>query len=99
MSISPRQFEQLQNRVSGARPTPASVLEPIRMQGPAPARQVILGIDPSLRGTGYGVLQVGSKQSRVLAQGTIKASPSWERSRCLVQITHELRDIIRRFQP
>ncbi len=99
MSISPRQFEQMQNRVSGARRTPASVLEPGPMQGPAPARQVILGIDPSLRGTGYGVLQVDRKQSRVLAQGTIKASPNWERSRCLVQITHALRDIIRRFRP
>jgi crossover junction endodeoxyribonuclease RuvC len=99
MSISSRQFEQMQNRVSAPRRTPSSVLEPGRMQGPAPARQVILGIDPSLRGTGYGVLQVDRKQSRVLAQGTIKASLNWERSRCLVQITHTLRDIIRRFQP
>ncbi|HEU0010268.1 MAG TPA: crossover junction endodeoxyribonuclease RuvC [Verrucomicrobiae bacterium] len=99
MSISPRQFEQMQNRVSGVGRTPASVLEPGHMQGPAPARQVILGIDPSLRGTGYGVLQVDRKQARVLAQGTIKASPNWERSRCLVQITHALRDIIRQFRP
>ncbi len=99
MSISPRQFEQMRNRISGARRTPASVLEPGHMQGSVPARQVILGIDPSLRGTGYGVLQVDRKQARVLAQGTIKASPNWERSRCLVQITHALRDIIQRFRP
>jgi crossover junction endodeoxyribonuclease RuvC len=100
MSISPRQFEQLKNRVSGARRTPASAFE----RTPPPVRQtqscqVILGIDPSLRGTGYGVLGANRKQLRVLAQGTIKASPGWERSRCLVQITHTLRDIIRRFRP
>lgn len=99
MSISPRQFEQMQNRVSGVRRKPASVLEPGHMHGPALARQVILGIDPSLRGTGYGVLEVDRKQARVLAQGTIKAAPNWERSRCLVQITHALRDIIRQFRP
>lgn len=99
MSISPRQFEQMKSRVTGARRTPASVFEHTRLPVPTPARQVILGIDPSLRGTGYGVLQVDRKQSRVLAQGTIKASPGWERSRCLVQITHALRDIIRRFRP
>jgi crossover junction endodeoxyribonuclease RuvC len=99
MSISPRQFEQMKSRVSGARHTPSSVFEPSQAQGPTLSRQVILGIDPSLRGTGYGVLQVDRKQSRVLAQGTIKASPSWERSRCLVQITNALRDIIRRFRP
>ena len=63
------------------------------------AHKVVLGIDPSLRGTGYGVLQFDRKQPRALAQGTIKAPPGWERSRCLVQITHTLRDIIQRHRP
>lgn len=99
MSISPRQFEQMRNRVSGTRRAPASVFESGPLPGRKPTRQVILGIDPSLRGTGYGVLQLDCKQARVLAQGTIKAPPGWERSRCLVQITHGLRDIIRRFRP
>ena len=99
MSISPRQFEQMKSRVSGAHRAPTSAFERTHSPVPTPARQVILGIDPSLRGTGYGVLQVDRKQSRVLAQGTIKSSPGWERSRCLVQITHALRDIIRRFRP
>jgi len=99
MSISPRQFEQMKSRVSGAHRAPTSAFERTHSPVPTPPRQVILGIDPSLRGTGYGVLQVDRKQSRVLAQGTIKSSPGWERSRCLVQITHALRDIIRRFRP
>lgn len=99
MSITSKQFEQMKNRVSGVRRTPASVLE--SSQPPAVTRtyQIILGIDPSLRGTGYGVLHLERKQARVLAQGTIKAPPAWERSRCLVQIAHTLREVIQRFSP
>jgi len=99
MSISPRQFDQMKDRVSGARRTPASVFDGGHPQALSPACRVILGIDPSLRGTGYGVLQLERNQARVLAQGTIKAPPGWERSRCLVQITHALREIIQRFRP
>jgi len=99
MSISPKQFDQMKNRVSGARRTPASVFESSPIPRPTPASQVILGIDPSLRGTGYGVLQFDRNQVRVLSQGTIKAPPGWERSRCLVQITHALREVIQRFRP
>jgi crossover junction endodeoxyribonuclease RuvC len=99
MSISPRQFEQMKSSVSGARHTPGSVFEPSSVQGPAPVRRVILGIDPSLRGTGYGVVHFDRQHARVLAQGTIIAQPGWERSRCLVQITHTLRDLIQRYRP
>ena len=99
MSISPRQFEQMKSRLSGPRRTPSSVFESGHAPSPTPARQVVLGIDPSLRGTGYGVLQIERNQARVLTQGTIKVPPGWERSRCLVQITHTLRDVIRRFRP
>jgi len=99
MSISPRQFEQMKNRVSGARRKPTGVFESAHLPSPTAAHQVILGIDPSLRGTGYGVLQLERDQARVLAQGTIRAPAGWERSRCLVQITHALRDIIRRLRP
>jgi len=99
MSITPRQFEQMKNRVSGVRRAPTSVFESTQPPMAIQACQIILGVDPSLRGTGYGVLELDRKQARGLAQGTIKAPPAWERSRCLVQITHALRDIIQRFRP
>jgi len=89
----------MKNRVSGARRKPTGVFESAHLPSPTAAHQVILGIDPSLRGTGYGVLQLERDQARVLAQGTIRAPAGWERSRCLVQITHALRDIIRRLRP
>ena len=96
MGISLQQFDQMKSRVTGVRRTPASVTESIR---PATAHQVVLGIDPSLRGTGYGVLHFDRKQPRLLAQGTIRARSTWERSRCLVQIMHALREVIRIHKP
>jgi len=99
MAISLRQFEQMKSRVAGVRRTPGSVFESTHSLRPTTAHKVILGIDPSLRGTGYGVLHFDRRQSRVLAQGTIKAQASWERSRCLVQITRAIREIVQRCQP
>ena len=99
MGISRQQFEQLKHRVAAPRRAPASVFESTHQPRPTAAHKVILGIDPSLRGTGYGVLHFDQKQPRVLAQGTIKAPPGWERSRCLVQIAHTLRDVIHRCRP
>lgn len=63
------------------------------------AHHVILGIDPSLRGTGYGVLRLARPHPNVLAQGTIRCPATWERSRCLVKIAQELRDVINQHHP
>jgi crossover junction endodeoxyribonuclease RuvC len=99
MGISPQQFEQMKTRVAAPRRAPVSVFESTQHARAAARHQIVLGIDPSLRGTGYGVLQVDRKLSRVLAQGTIKVPSTWERSRCLVQITHTLREVIQRTRP
>ena len=61
--------------------------------------QIVLGIDPSLRGTGYGVIYVGKTESRALAHGTITCPPKWERSRCLLKILQTIRDVVKEFQP
>ncbi|HEX3987865.1 MAG TPA: crossover junction endodeoxyribonuclease RuvC, partial [Verrucomicrobiae bacterium] len=61
--------------------------------------RIVIGIDPSLRGTGYGVIQGGKPSPRALAHGTIKCPAGWERSRCLAQIFMTLRDVIARHQP
>ena len=97
VGISPKQFEQLQSRVSKARRR-TSAPAPL---APAPARahEVILGVDPSLRGTGYGVIRVAKPQPVTLAHGTIVCAAGWERSRCLAKIYESLRDVIRQHQP
>ena len=99
VGISPKQFEQLQSRVSKAkRRTTASALV-----APAPAsarvHEVILGVDPSLRGTGFGVIRIAKPQPITLTHGTIHCPAGWERSRCLAKIYGALRDVIHEHQP
>ena len=94
MAISEKQFEQLQSRVTGSRRAAAPVLASSH-RPPASAHQIVIGIDPSLRGTGYGVIRLGKPHPGVLAQGTIRCPAGWERSRCLLQIATTLRDVLR----
>ncbi|HXG48266.1 MAG TPA: crossover junction endodeoxyribonuclease RuvC [Methylomirabilota bacterium] len=60
---------------------------------------MILGVDPSLRGTGYGVIRLDRPCPVALAYGTITCPAGWARSRCLVRIAAELREVIRKHQP
>jgi crossover junction endodeoxyribonuclease RuvC len=61
--------------------------------------QIIIGVDPSLRGTGYGVIQAGRPFARALAHGTIVCPAGWEHSRCLAQIAQTLREVLVRHRP
>ena len=61
--------------------------------------QIILGIDPSLRGTGYGVIRSVRSQPEALAFGVIAAPSSWVRSRCLAKIAQAVRDVLIAHQP
>ncbi|MGO8698690.1 MAG: crossover junction endodeoxyribonuclease RuvC [Limisphaerales bacterium] len=96
MAITSRQFEQLQARVAGRKPAPVPVFTTITS---SVAAGVVLGIDPSLRGTGYGVIQAGKPAHRALAHGTISCPANWEHSRCLAKIAQTLREIIRLHHP
>jgi len=100
MGITPQQFERMKSRLAGSRRVPAPVAE-LESGDSLRARshQIILGIDPSLRGTGYGVIQLAKPQPQLLAQGTIRSRTGWPRSRCLVQIAQTLRDVLRRHCP
>lgn len=63
------------------------------------SHKTIIGIDPSLRGTGYGIIQQGPNGPIAVAHGTISCPPSWQRSRCLLQILQTLRDVLKAHQP
>lgn len=86
----------MQARLSGKRPA-VPILDV--SHSAAPAAQVVIGIDPSLRGTGYGVIQPAKPLARTLAHGTIRCPAGWERSRCLALISQTLRDLVKRFHP
>jgi crossover junction endodeoxyribonuclease RuvC len=103
VGISLRQFEQMKERLGG-RPSRRTVADEASGSA-APKRngegaaQIILGIDPSLRGTGYGVIQRGKPHPVALAHGTIACPKDWKRSRCLARISQTLRDVLLEHQP
>jgi len=98
MGISPQQFESMKNRLSATKRAAVPVFQssgrPL-----ASALQVIIGVDPSLRGTGYGLIKLRKPHPETLAHGTIACPVGWEHSRCLVKIAQTLRDIIKQYHP
>ena len=98
MGISRQQFEQMQQRLGGKK-SRATILPEISRPVFRAVNQIILGVDPSVRGTGYGVIRVEKNNLSALAQGTITCPKDWERSRCLAKITQTLRDLVREHQP
>lgn len=86
----------MRTRLNGSaqrpQPVPPSLSQDFR-------HAVVLGIDPSLRGTGYGVIRVGKPAHEMLSHGTISCPARWERSRCLASIAQVLRGEIQKFQP
>ncbi len=59
----------------------------------------LLGLDPSLRGTGYGFITFDKAQPMLLACGTLTCKKDWLRSRCLAYIASSLRELIREHHP
>ena len=97
VGITPQQFEQMQNRVSGGRRAATPVFASSLC---VPTNHlVILGIDPSLRSTGYGVIRTGKPHPQTLAHGTIVCPAGWEQSRCLVKIAQTLRVVVKQHRP
>ena len=104
MPITAQQFAEMQRRLSGkgraARPDSEEVAASPRGRGSLVREAtVVLGIDPSLRGTGYGIIRAGRPDPSLLAQGTIRCPARWERSRCLARIATELRDVVAAHSP
>jgi crossover junction endodeoxyribonuclease RuvC len=94
VGITARQFADLQARVAGTRRSATPLLEPALRPAPRTA-QVVLGLDPSLRGTGWGILRSAKPKPQALAFGTIHCAAGWERSRCLRQIATTLREVLK----
>ena len=98
MAITPRQFEQMQARLGGPKRRPAPVFEG-SLRAASSKNQIIIGVDPSLRGTGYGVILAARPSARALAHGTIVCPAGWEHSRCLAKIAQTLRELVARHRP
>jgi crossover junction endodeoxyribonuclease RuvC len=98
VGITARQFQQLQERLNPTRRRSSAIVVP--SVTPLPRQStVLLGVDPSLRGTGYGIIRLGRPYPTTLAQGTIRCPAGWARSRCLALIAETLREAIRKHHP
>ncbi len=98
MGITPKQFRQMQERLGSPRRIAMPVFERTASLS-AHSNRIILGLDPSLRGTGYGVIKPAKPYPQTLAHGAISCPMSWEHSRCLVKIVQTLREVVRQQQP
>jgi crossover junction endodeoxyribonuclease RuvC len=93
VGISVQQFEQMKARLDG-RPSRAAGATTSAMRRVSRVPQTILGIDPSLRGTGYGIIRTANPHPIALAHGAIDCPRDWERSRCLAKISQTLRELL-----
>jgi crossover junction endodeoxyribonuclease RuvC len=60
---------------------------------------IILGVDPSLRSTGFGLIEADGSQLSPICHGNIKNPPALLPSRCLVRIGDALADLIHKHKP
>jgi len=98
MGITALQFKQMQDRLGGSRRA-ATAMVAKSPSSRARTDQVVLGLDPSLRGTGFGVIRLARSCLITLVHGTIRCPANWERSRCLAKIAQSMRDILREQKP
>jgi crossover junction endodeoxyribonuclease RuvC len=100
VGISLEQFKQMKDRLSGSArsPSPSPALAS-GLRRAASTHEIVLGVDPSLRGTGFGVIRVAKPHPQTLAHGTIVCPATWEHSRCLLRIAETLRDVIKKYHP
>lgn len=104
VGITPQQFEQMTSRLrrparraeAAVGETVASVISGSRSGGDD---RVLIGIDPSLRGTGWGVIRWEKAGPRALGYDTIRCPAGWSRTQCLVRIAAGLRAAIREHAP
>ncbi|MBI4662397.1 MAG: crossover junction endodeoxyribonuclease RuvC [Verrucomicrobia bacterium] len=88
----------MKQRLSGAKAVASPVLAS-SLKTPWANHEIILGVDPSLRGTGYGIIRLDKPHPHALAFGTISCPAAWEPSRCLARIVQDLREVLNKHHP
>ena len=99
MAITAQQFAELQRRLAGGKKASAGAKGPAPEPALLPPGGTVFGLDPSLRGTGFGFVRVVKPRVVLLACGTLRCPSSWTRSRCLGHIATSLRELVRLHKP
>lgn len=81
--------------------TPGAASIPPQLAGPPNFRGIILGIDPSLRGTGLAVVNFtnGIEQAKLVASQTLKLKPKLSMHHCLGEIAKSVSQLIETHRP
>ena len=78
-------------------------MEPVLIPNSTPTRfstlMRLVSIDPSLRGTGFAILEQNGTAIRALEYGTIRNSAKLLPSGCLVAIHERVLDLLHRYEP
>jgi crossover junction endodeoxyribonuclease RuvC len=59
----------------------------------------VLGIDPGLNITGYGILEADGDSPKVLEAGVLKSNPRWSLEERLKEMAAEMQGVIEQFRP
>jgi crossover junction endodeoxyribonuclease RuvC len=59
----------------------------------------VLGIDPGLTRTGYGVIETSGRSERAVAAGVIRTDPNRPTGERFVELARDLRDVVGEFRP
>lgn len=95
MGISIKAYAELQARLR----RPSGSADPA-VAGPVDRTPgLALGVDPSLRGTGYGLVAREGSGLRAVDYGTIACPRAWSRTECLRAIARRLREIVEVHRP
>ena len=60
---------------------------------------IVLGIDPAIRTTGYGVIEVIGKKTKILDCGVIANSPRLPHSECVRRIYGGISELVKLYKP
>ena len=93
MGISLQAFAKINRQAARAPSTDLMAAERPKAPG------VILGIDPALRRTGFGVIRALRQSLVCVEAGTIQCSAKWHHSQCLLTISDTLDELIRSAAP
>lgn len=99
MGIKPEQLSRMMERLQRPRRQPAPVVAPTAAAPRNREGLLVLGVDPSLRGTGYGVVRHSRSGPALVAQGTITCRATWPVTRCLGHIAQTLRQVVADTRP
>lgn len=83
------------------KPVAGQSAHPALAMGPSTFRGLVLGIDPSLRGTGLALVDFakGVDQGKLLGSRTLKLKPKLSQSECLGEIHRAVSALIERHRP